>query len=127
MKEKLKVHQRVQLNILEGPYKGNYYGRIEDLVGDEVIVVALPPVAGNSPALVSVGEKINVFYWDSVAQYAFEARVINRKDEVTPTITLEKYSEVQRMQRRSYFRIQAGLRVVFNIERDDESTEPQYN
>jgi c-di-GMP-binding flagellar brake protein YcgR len=127
VKEKLKVHQRVQLNILEGPYKGNYYGRIEDLVGDEVIVVALPPVAGNSPALVSVGEKINVFYWDSVAQYAFEARVINRKDEVTPTITLEKYSEVQRMQRRSYFRIQAGLRVVFNIERDDESTEPQSN
>ena len=82
MKEKLKVHQRVQLNILEGPDKGNYYSRIEDLVGDEVIVVALPPVADNSPALVSVGEKINVFYWDSMAQYAFEARVINRKDGV---------------------------------------------
>ncbi len=127
MKEKLKLHQRVQLNILEGPYQGNYYSRIEDLVSDEAIVVALPLAVDNSPVLVSVGEKINVFYWDSMAQYAFEARVINRKGGVIPTITLERYSEVQRMQRRSYFRIPAMFRVVFNIERDGQSAELQLN
>jgi c-di-GMP-binding flagellar brake protein YcgR len=127
LKEKLKAHQRVQLNIVEGQYKGNYYSRIEDLVGDETIIVALPPV-DNAAVMVHVGDIINVFYWDSMAQYAFEAKVINRQDGVTPTITLEKHSEVQRMQRRSYFRIQTGLRVVFSVERDDddESAEPQY-
>jgi c-di-GMP-binding flagellar brake protein YcgR len=128
LKEKFKVHQRVQLNVLDGQCKGNYYSRIEDLVGDEVIVVTAPLVAGNFTALISAGEKINVFYWDSMAQYAFEAKVIARQEGLPPTITLEKSSEVQRMQRRSYFRIQARLRVVFGIERDDdESTELQPN
>lgn len=125
MKEKFKVHQRVQLNVLDGQCQGNYYSRIEDLVGDEVMVVTSPPVAGDSTAPVRVGEKINVFYWDSMAQYAFEAKVIARQEGLTPTITLEKSSEVQRMQRRSYFRIQARLRVVFVVEGDDQSAELQ--
>jgi c-di-GMP-binding flagellar brake protein YcgR len=127
LKENLKVRQRVQLDILEGEYKGNYYSRIEDLLGDETIVVASPPVADGSAALVNVGEKINMFYWDSMAQYAFEARVIATANGRVPTITLEKRSEIQRMQRRSYFRIQARIRIVFNIESDgDGSTEPQH-
>ncbi len=127
MKEKFKVGQTVQLDILDGEYKGNYYSRIEDLPADEIIVVASPPVADGSAALVKVGNKIHMFYWDSMAQYAFEAKVIASANGKAPTITLEKCSEVQRMQRRSYFRIQARLRVVFNIERDDdESTEPQH-
>ena len=122
MKEKLKVHQTVQLNILDGQYKGNYYSTIEGLVGDEVVVVASPQVADKVAAPINVGESINMFYWDSMAQYAFQARVISRKDGGAPTLTLEKSSEVQRMQRRSYFRIQARLRVIFNIERDDNET-----
>jgi c-di-GMP-binding flagellar brake protein YcgR len=127
LKEKLKVHQTVQLNILDGQYKGNYYSTIEDLVGDEVVVVASPKGADKVAVPIKVGERINMFYWDSMAQYAFQARVIGRKDGGAPMLTLEKSSEVQRMQRRSYFRIQARIRVIFNIERDDdESVELQY-
>jgi c-di-GMP-binding flagellar brake protein YcgR len=127
LKEKLKVHQRVQLNILDGPCKGNYYSTIEGLISDEVIVVASVPVADKRTAPVNIGDSINMLYWDSMAQYAFQTKVIGRKDGAVPTITLEKSSEVQRMQRRSYFRIQARLRVVFGIERDnDESSELQH-
>jgi c-di-GMP-binding flagellar brake protein YcgR len=124
LKEKLKIRQRVLLNIPEGQYPGNYYSIVENLISGEIIVVASPTIEDNS-TLVNVGEKVNLFYWDSMAQYAFEAKVIDKKDGSRPTITLEKCSEEQRMQRRSFFRVQARLRVVFSIDREGAETEPR--
>lgn len=124
MKEKLKVRQQVLLNILAGPYQGNYYSTIENLVGDDIVVVTMPPAEDGS-VLVNAGEKLSLFYWDSLAQYAFEARVIDQKQGSRPTLTLKKCSEEQRMQRRSFFRVQARLRVLFEKE-GEERNEPPY-
>jgi c-di-GMP-binding flagellar brake protein YcgR len=121
LNENIKLHQRVQLDIPEGQYKGNYFSRIEGIIDDGIIVVTSPPVADSLKMPLNAGETINVFYWDMTAQYAFEARVVDRKiGSTTPTITLEKCSEIQRMQRRSFFRIQARLRVVHDVEREGE-------
>lgn len=117
MEEKLKVNQRIQLNIVEEPEKGNYYSRVEDIVETGTIVVAAPIKDG---AVVDVREKVNILFWDNTSQYAFEAKVIDRKNVGLATITIKKCSELQRMQRRSYFRIQAMLKVIFNIEKEDE-------
>ncbi|MGD0153884.1 MAG: flagellar brake domain-containing protein [Thermacetogeniaceae bacterium] len=124
MIEKLKVNQRIQLNLVEEHYKGNYYSRVEDIVDDEVIVVAAP-VKDGVLVPVNVGDKINMFFWDNTCQYAFEAKVIARANASIPIITIRKCSELQRMQRRSYFRIQAMLKVIFNIEKEDDDTESQ--
>lgn len=124
MVEKLKVNQRIQLNIIEEHYKGNYYSKVVDIVDDEVITVAAP-VKDDTPVPVNVGEKINMFFWDNTCQYAFEAQVIARANTSIPIITIKKSSELQRMQRRSYFRIQAMLKVIFNIENEDDDAEPE--
>lgn len=117
LKEKLKVNQRIQLNITEGEYKGNYYSKVADEVDDGIVVVGAP-VEKSSLVPVALGERINMLFWDSTAQYAFEARVIDRRMGSMPTITIEKCSEIQRMQRRSYFRVQARISVVFSIKGD---------
>ena len=117
MEERLKVGQKIQLNIVEEPEKDNYYSRVEDIVETGAIVVAAPIKDG---AVVDVGEKLNILFWDNTSQYAFEAKVIGRKYVGMPTITIKKCSELQRMQRRSYFRIQAMLKVVFDVENEDD-------
>lgn len=123
MEEKLKVNQIIQINIPEEHQKGNYDSKVKDIADDGIIIVSAP-VKDRVLVSVKVGDKINIFFWDKTSQYAFEAKVIDGPSaSAVPTITIEKCSELQRMQRRSYFRIQAILKVIFDIEKGDEDAE----
>lgn len=103
MKNLVYAGQTVELNVLEGDYKGLYRTKIEDVGQNSVTVLSV----FDKSKLVSlrIDTEVEVIFFDESSTYAFNARIVDRISSPIYAYILSISSEVKKIQRRKYFRV----------------------
>ncbi|MFW6278809.1 MAG: flagellar brake protein [Bacillota bacterium] len=116
----LEINQKVELEIKTGPYRGKYQSKIAD-IGNDTLKIMTPTHKGE---ILPIRKNLflEVFYTDDDAAYRFFTRVLGRVKEPIPLLIAEIPSEVDRIQRRNYFRLEITKDVEYC--RIDEEGEP---
>jgi c-di-GMP-binding flagellar brake protein YcgR len=124
MKNDLKVYQRVTIQLFAPCTIGHYTSRVDGIEPDSIILYTPLRLTGVVP--VAVGEKATVVYSNILAQYSFDAQVL--ESDITaqvPLIRISKPEVVKKIQRRRYVRIRMSVPVIFNLVNKDDG-EKQY-
>lgn len=110
-RNKLSPGHTVELVVSEGEYVGKYRTRIEE-VGQKLLMVGAPYDKGEIVPL-REGMKIKVTFWDEVAAYSFDGKIMQRIAVPIPMFVLELPNSVAKVQRRSFVRVPAFFSVSF--------------
>lgn len=104
------VGQNVDINVLEGDYKGLYRTRIEDINKNYITVLS----AFEKSRVVSlrINTEVEVISYDQTSVYAFNARVVDRLSSPVYSYILSQMSKMKKIQRRKYFRVPAFYPVT---------------
>ncbi|MDQ7096219.1 flagellar brake domain-containing protein [Desulfosporosinus sp. PR] len=112
-KNKLLPGITVELTVPEGDYEGNYRTRIEE-VGERLLMVGAPfDKSGIVP--LREGMMVKLTFWDEVAAYSFEGRIMQRIAIPVPIFVLELPQSIAKVQRRSFVRVPAFFPVAFRM------------
>ncbi len=121
--DKLKLNQRVVVEIQDGVYQGSYMCRIEDL-GSDYLAISSPmdnkgyiPVHTESQLRISIiGER---------ALFSFFSRVRGRRKDQIPIILVDRPDELVRIQRRNFVRLETNMPLEYYLlPPEDEEPEP---
>lgn len=110
-KKKLLLGLAVELVVLEGEYEGKYRTRIEE-VGERIFAVGAPFNHGEVVPL-REGTKVKLTFWDEVAAYSFEGKIMQRIAVPIPMFLIELPDHVAKVQRRNFVRVPAVYPVSF--------------
>lgn len=113
MAEDLNINQKIDIIVESGPYKGAYLSKVADISGD-IYQVTAPFFSGEIIPL-HINQTIKLTYSGDNASYQFIAKIIDRMREPVALFTIEKNSEIIRIQRRSFFRLDAKVKVNYRI------------
>jgi len=112
-----KVNKKLEILVDEKYFNSN----IQD-VTDEYIAINIPMSYGEYLPL-SKGTVVEAIYYEEENIYKFKSLVIGRKFENIPIILLSKPTEIQKVQRRKYFRIP----LISSIKYKNLKNNPQIN
>ncbi|HAA90261.1 MAG: Type IV pilus assembly PilZ [Thermoanaerobacterales bacterium 50_218] len=118
-KEELKINQKVEVQIPDGSYKGNYSSRVEEIHPDGSIVLAAPFKRGVLIPL-RKGDTVIVNFWGQTAGYSFTTAVLETNYQDVPMIRVAAPSTVRRIQRRNFVRVPAWIPLVFSVSSDSD-------
>ena len=107
----------LELDVLEGPYKGKYRSRVEE-VGEKILVIGAPYDKGEVVPL-REGTRVRLSYWDEVSAYLFEAVIMQRIAVPFPTFVLALPESVTKVQRRNYVRVSVVYPITFQVVLED--------
>ena len=116
--DKLKIVERDLLSHKENEYKSQLLDLKED-----ILYIAVPIVEG---ALVPIhtGVVVKILFFKKEGIFYFYANVIERsKDTKIPYLVVQKISELEKLQRRNYYRLEVSLPVKFKQLDDNEEYE----
>lgn len=113
-----KVNKKLELLVDEKYFNSN----IQDIT-EEYIAINVPMSAGEYLPL-SKGTIIDVIYYEEENIYKFKSSVIGRRFENIPIILLAKPKEVQKIQRRKYFRVPLISSIKYKNLKNDPKTNP---
>jgi c-di-GMP-binding flagellar brake protein YcgR len=116
----LKINQRIHLIVEEGPYKGTYLSKVADIEDDNIRVTPLYLKGVLLP--VKINLPINILFVGSNAAYLLETRIIGRQREPVALLNLKKTGEIERLQRRDYFRVEVRRGIKYRLL--DQEMEP---
>lgn len=108
-KSPLNVNDLVQIKLAEDEAGSAYPSRVDDIAGD-TLILAWPTQAG-APIPLRAGQRLVLYFLRKDAVYACTATVNETRQEPVPRIAVGQSGEVQRIQRRAYFRVRAPLPV----------------
>lgn len=109
----VKVNQKVELEILDGPGKGVYSSRIEEVFPDRLAIAW--PTAGGLPVEARVGTRVRV---DCLAERAINrlwTEVVGRELAPVPVLLVDRRAKSIRIQRRQFVRLDVSVGVKFGI------------
>lgn len=109
--EFLKINQRVQIEVKEGPFAGKYYSRIEDVRERDLIIGA--PIYKGEVINLRPETLITVIVTGENALYQFESKVLTTEISPLPLLVITKPKDMQKVQRRSFFRIKVSIPVEY--------------
>lgn len=114
----LQVNMRLQIEIKRGEKQEKYFSRIED-IQDNNLIIAMPLSKGEIVSL-HPGDEINVIAFAGSSLYQFLSRVQERRMGNIPLLLISKPTDddIKKVQRRSFFRIQAAVPVQFRCLKD---------
>lgn len=115
--QKLKPGLPLELDVLEGVYKGKYRSQVEEM-GEKILVIGAFYEQGEVVPL-REGTKVKLTYWDELAAYSFEAVIMQRIAIPLPMFVLALPDSIARIQRRSYVRIPIAYPMTFRIVLED--------
>ncbi|HBP65154.1 MAG TPA: pilus assembly protein PilZ [Desulfosporosinus sp.] len=111
LKKKLILGLAIELDVLEGEYKGKYRTRIEE-VGESILVVGAP-FKQREVVPLREGTKVTLTFWDESAAYSFEGKILQRIAVPIPMLVLELPRSVAKVQRRNFVRVAALYPLSF--------------
>ncbi len=118
-KVKLKINQKVEIQLQNGSYAGSHPSRVEEIFPDKIIFAA--PLKRGMAIPLKKGDVITVHYWGQTAGYSFTTKILETKlQRLLPVIVAAKPEKVTRIQRRNFLRIPVALRLTFSILEDLE-------
>ena len=110
-KKKLLPGVSVELSVLEGEYTGSYRTRVEE-VGERLLAVGALFDRGEVLPL-REGTTVKLTFWDEVAAYSFEAKIMQRIAVPVSLFVLELPDSISKVQRRSFVRVPAFYAIEF--------------
>lgn len=114
-----KVNMKLELFIDEKYFNCN----IQD-VTEEYIATNIPISTGQYIPL-SRGTSVEVIYYEEENIYKFKSSVIGRKFENIPILLLSKPTEIEKIQRRKYFRIPLLSSIKYKNLKNEPKTNPK--
>lgn len=109
---KLEVNLNVEIEVLDGPYKGTYKTVIDNLDANR-ISFGLPIMKG-VPVPLGLNSVVKVTYMDAIAIYSFDGAIVDRVNDPRPLFTVAYPKEVKRIQRRSFVRCDVRFPLTFH-------------
>ncbi|MFW5981746.1 MAG: flagellar brake protein [Halanaerobiaceae bacterium] len=116
MIEQLKINDKVDIQVDSGPYQGKYLSKVAEIDNDTIKVTS-PFIKGEVVPL-RIGQVVKLYFTGDTAAFTFTAKVLDRQIDPVAILTLKKTSELKRIQRREYFRIEAKKEVKYRIIED---------
>ena len=112
-KELLVPGQALELVVWDGPYKGRYRSHVDE-TGEKVISVAAP-FFENATVPLREGTALEVFFYDELTAYSFEAKIMQRIAVPVAVLVLEILGNIKKVQRRNYVRVPAFYPVLYRV------------
>lgn len=112
-REKLIPGLSVDLQVLDGEYKGQHKTRVDE-VGQKRISIFAPRHQREVLPL-REGTQVEIVFWDDVASYTMESVIVQRIAVPVPIFVLECSDDIRRVQRRNYVRVAAFFSVAFQV------------
>lgn len=113
LRNSLKVNQKIDLVIEDGPYSGVYLSKVAEF-GNNFVKVTSPFVYGKVLPL-RIRQTIKVLFTGEHAAYMFEAQVIARESKPVALLTITSPVDIIRIQRRDHFRVDAKKKIKFRL------------
>jgi len=120
LRDFVKINQNIEIEIEKGfDYSGRYKTRVED-VNEQGMIIGMPISKGNLVPL-RPGTEVIVWQWDNSASYAHFCKVRERIFEPIPLVYLDWPFRSEKIQRRSFVRVPANLKIeyVLNVKKPD--------
>ncbi|MEJ6950236.1 flagellar brake protein [Natronospora cellulosivora (SeqCode)] len=113
MIEGLEINQKIDIIVEAGPYKGKYLSKVSEIESD--IFKVSPPYSRGEIVPLRKGQILRVYFTDETAAYIFAAKVLAREKQAVSLIKLERISDLKRIQRREYFRLDVKKTVKYRL------------
>ncbi|KPU43654.1 flagellar brake protein YcgR [Oxobacter pfennigii] len=111
----LRSGQKIEIEVAENGERALYYSKIEEVIDDTTYIITAP-VGRRTYSLLSVSDIVRVIYNLKFSIYTFEAEVMGRqKSNESILIKLKRVSEIYKIQRRNYYRLNAMVSVVIRF------------
>ena len=114
----LSINQNIELVISEGPYQGSYNSKVSDLLEEKIKVMAIYKREELIP--LRKGVEVQLLYEGDSAFYSLTTEILGREKYPIPTLILKRTNEVNRIQRRRYFRLQVNKKIKYKSLKDIE-------
>jgi len=85
-------------------WNNEYYKSIVQDSRESTFIIAIP-MNGNAYLPISVGEKVELHYYEKNDIYKFESTVISRENKEFPCLVMRNPQEFKKIQRRKYVRV----------------------
>ena len=108
---KLQVNKNIEIEVKDSAYAGVYQSKISQINEDTIEV--LTPIENSEIVPLRKGTVLKVFYTGQRAAYKFKSQIIDRFKEPIPTLIIKYPQEVNRIQRRDYFRLEYQLDLKY--------------
>ena len=112
-----KVNKNIQIEVNRGPYQGDYKSKVSEINPDNIKI--LTPYIKEELVPLRVGAGIVVFFTGNNAAYTFNSQVIDREKEKVPVLVIEPPDEINRIQRRDYFRLEVQVELQYRLLDED--------
>jgi c-di-GMP-binding flagellar brake protein YcgR len=120
--EIMNLWERVTLSIEKYGKKSDFLTRVEDIRRDSFILEM--PIRQTGELHLSKGDKVEVSYSRADAVYSFKASILDLFEGDAKTIRISKGSQIDRIQRRRYVRLDISGKISFHkIAEGEESQE----
>lgn len=110
---KLKINQKIDLIVEQGPYQGSYLSKVAEINEDNIKVTS-PYLKGELIPL-RINLPLHIFITGENAAYAIKSKVIGREREPVALLTLKYPGEVERIQRREFFRMETMRKIRYRL------------
>jgi len=124
--QNLKINQKIEIEIPDGPYQGSYNSKVSDITEEEIKVMAIYERERLVP--VSKGQEVNLLYEGDSAFYSLTTKILERMKDPIPSLVLKNTDQIERIQRRSYFRLKVNKDINYYVikEHKDEKGQPDF-
>lgn len=107
----LSINQNIELVVKEGQFEGSYNSKVADIVDDEIFIMAIYKREEIIP--LRKGIKVDVLYEGDTAFYSLASEITGRKKEPLPMLSIKLTDNIERIQRRSFFRVQVNKKIQY--------------
>lgn len=111
--KQLKIWDKIRIYVGEGRDRGEYQARVEDFINGGIIIDQPEFVSGKT--LLRDGVDVTVGFVRDDAAYQFSSRIMHRVVKGGKQMILSPPTQIRRMQRRLFCRIETSTRISFAI------------
>ncbi len=105
----VRINDLVQIRILGAEPTSTYASRVDDIISGK-LVLSWPTISGVTIPIRN-GQPVTLYFIREDAVYNFEAVIDETQIKPVPRIAVRQIGQIQRIQRRAYFRVRAMLPV----------------
>jgi c-di-GMP-binding flagellar brake protein YcgR len=118
LKKLLSIGARINLLVIDSYNQTQYVSRVDNINEDETLDVLIP-ISKNKIVYIKNDTAVKVIIAKEGAIYEFKAKIVNKLFGAVPLLKLMRISEIQKIQRRNYFRLKAvnniKIRRIVNL------------
>lgn len=118
--EYIKPGQRIEIMIGKG--KNKYTSKVDDILHDGTLSVEVPIYNGHYVPI-RIGTKLHIAFFNKNGLFAFDGVVVNRHLGNIPLIQLKRTTDIEKLQRRQFYRLEKIIEFKYKISEDDDIME----